>query len=94
MVLTQFVGVGYGIARAVECLEAVATNPADVYMYWLAILGDMEKALSTSYLPEDVLADIRGIMNSRFQEFFVEGPTNVHLAAFYLNPSKFLTLYI
>lgn len=85
--LTQFVAVGEGIARAIECLEASSTNPADVYLYWLAVVAKMKQTLETACLPDEVCGQIRGIMVSRWREFFVYGPSNVHLSAFYLNPN-------
>ena len=89
MQLTQFTGVGNPLARAIECLEATSANPADVYLYWLAILAGTKEALERSYLPDEVCGQIRGILNSRWKEFFVDGPTNAHLSAFYLNPGKY-----
>jgi len=88
MALSQFVDIGYPIACAIECLEAAAANPADIYLYWLAIVARMKEVLETSHLPDSVRGKIRGIINVRWCEFFVEGPTNVHLTAFYLNPGK------
>ena len=82
--------VGQDIARAIECLEANATNPADVYIYWLAIVAQMKRVLETCCLPDNVCNQIRGIMVARWREFFVNGPTNVHLSAFYLNPGIFI----
>ncbi|KAF5312309.1 hypothetical protein D9619_003512 [Psilocybe cf. subviscida] len=87
MSLTQFIAVGEGIARAIECLEATSTNPADVYLYWLAVVSHMKQALLTSKLPNNVCGQIRQIIITRWQQFFVNGPTNVHKTAFYLNPS-------
>lgn len=92
IIFTQFIAVGEGIARAIECLEATATNPADVYMYWLAVLGHLKNALESCQLPNSVCAEIRSIVVSRWREFFIEGPTNVHKAAFFLNPSKIIRL--
>ena len=83
----QFIAVGEGIAHAIGCLEANLTNPANVYLYLLAIIAKMKQTLETAYLPDEVCGQIRGIMVSRWREFFVYGPTNVHLSAFYLNPS-------
>ncbi|KIM38034.1 hypothetical protein M413DRAFT_76363 [Hebeloma cylindrosporum] len=85
--ITQFIATGEGIARAIECLEANSTNPADVYLYWLAVVAKMKQTLETACLPDEVCGQIRGIMVSRWREFFVYGPTNVHLSAFYLNPN-------
>lgn len=89
MELTQFIGVGNPLARAIECLEATSANPADVYIYWLAILAGVKDALESCYLPDEVCGQIRGILNSRWRGFFVDGPTNAHLSAFYLNPGEY-----
>lgn len=85
--LTQFIAIGEGIACAIECLEASATSPADVYLYWLAVLSHIKIALETSKLPDGVCAKICSIVVEWWRQFFVEGPTNVHKAAFFLNPS-------
>lgn len=71
MELTQFIAVGNPPARAIECLEATSANPADVYLYWLAILAGMKDALENCYLPDEVCGQIRGILNTRWKEFFV-----------------------
>ncbi|KAF4617260.1 hypothetical protein D9613_005661 [Agrocybe pediades] len=84
--LTQFLAVGRPFACAIQCLEAASANPADVYLYWLAIIASVKRALETCQLPDDVCGQIRGIINSRWQEFFIDGPTNAHLCAFYLHP--------
>lgn len=56
--LTQFVAVGEGFARAIECLEATSTTPADVYLYWLAIVAHLKTALETNALPDHVCSEI------------------------------------
>ena len=94
MDLVQFISVGEGIARAIECLEATATNPADVYLYWLAVLVSIKSALDDLVVPDDVRGQIRGILVARWPEFFVRGPTNVHSSTFYLNPNKSLIVHI
>ncbi|KAF8872812.1 ribonuclease H-like domain-containing protein [Infundibulicybe gibba] len=86
MLLNQFIAVGNPIAKAIQCLEATTCNPADVYLYWLAVVAYMKRSLETSLLPDDVCGEIRGIMVARWREFFISGPTNVYLTAFYLNP--------
>ncbi|CAA7268960.1 unnamed protein product [Cyclocybe aegerita] len=87
ILLVQFIEVGSSIAWAIECLEAKSATPANVYLYWLVILASMKQALKGSFLPDDVKGEIHGIMNAQWREFFVKGPTNAHLVAFYLNPS-------
>ena len=86
--LGQFIAVTEGIAKAIECLEATAANAADVYLYWLVILSHLKSALVANSLPDEVCGQIRAIVNSRYTEFFVNGPSKVHYAAFYLHPSK------
>ena len=63
MEISQFVDIGYPIAGAIECLEAAATNPADVYLYWLAIVARLKEVLETSHLPDSICSEIRAIMN-------------------------------
>lgn len=62
--------VGRPIANALECLEATASNPADVYLYWLAILAHMKETLKIAMLPDEVNGQIQGIMTRQFNEFF------------------------
>ncbi len=73
MSLSQFIDIGYPIACVIICLEAAAANPADVYLYWLATVARMKEVLATSHLPDS--GEIRGIINKRWREFFIEGPT-------------------
>lgn len=86
--MNQLIAVGEGSAKAIECLEALETNPADVYLFWLAVTAHMKRTLEISGLPDSVRDQVRGIVNRRWREFFDEGPSNAHRAAFYLNPSK------
>lgn len=90
MTLRQYIAVGEGIAWAIECLEATATNPADVYLYWLAVVARMKQTLEECHLPDEVCGQIRGIIVLRWREFFIHGPTDAYRAAFYLHPSASL----
>ncbi|KAJ2930461.1 hypothetical protein H1R20_g6639, partial [Candolleomyces eurysporus] len=85
--LTQIISVGDPFARAIQCLEATATNPADVYLYWIAIISRLKTALETAHLPDPICQAIHRIVNRRFQQFFINGPTNIHLSVFYLHPA-------
>ncbi|KAG6806944.1 hypothetical protein H0H92_009504, partial [Tricholoma furcatifolium] len=82
ILLNQYLAVGLGPARAVECLEAASTNVADVYLYCLAVLRKITDALDTHSLPDH----IRAILVRRWRQFFINGPTNIHLCGFYLHP--------
>ncbi|KAJ7496082.1 ribonuclease H-like domain-containing protein [Mycena galericulata] len=88
MTLNQLISVTEGIARAIQCLEAQACNAADVYLVWLAVTAHVRAALRGSLIPESVCNEIRGIINHRWNEFFVTNPGHeVYLATFYLNPN-------
>lgn len=89
ILLNQLISVTEGIAKAIQCLEAQACNAADVYLLWLAVTAHVRAALHGSMIPEDVCNEIRGIINHRWNEFFVTNLGHeIYLAAFYLNPSK------
>ncbi|KAF9526167.1 ribonuclease H-like domain-containing protein [Crepidotus variabilis] len=89
ILLTQFIAIGDPFARTIQCLEATSTNPADVYLYFIALVARLKQALETCHVPEDVSGQIRAIVNRRWMEFFVNGPSNAHRSAFYLNPGMF-----
>lgn len=86
--LNQLLGVTEGAARTAQCLEAAKANPADVYLFWLAMLASIKQSLDDPKLaiPTAVKEQVRGVANYRWREFFEDGPSQVHLAAFYLNP--------
>ena len=83
-------------ARAIQCLEAKDTNPADVYTYWLAVVAhlhdlivkDSDKSKYTTEFKER----IRQIANYRFSELIESKHTsNIYLTAFILDPGRTLT---
>ncbi len=88
--LNQLITVCEPGARTIECLEAAQTTPADVYLFWVAMMAAMKDALGNQKLglPASVCSEIRGIINFRWRGFFLDGPSQLHLTAFYLNPSK------
>lgn len=81
-------------ARAIQCLEAKDTNPADVYTYWLAIVAHLQDLM----MKDDTLKEkskysielkekIRAIANYRFSQLIEnERASNVYLTAFVLDP--------
>ncbi|KAG6806901.1 hypothetical protein H0H92_009651, partial [Tricholoma furcatifolium] len=82
------------LARAIQCLEAKETNPADVYIYWLAIVAQLHDVFrkddalqnKSKYSPQ-LRETIRRIVNSRFSELIEdERASNVYLTAFVLDP--------
>lgn len=88
--LHQMVSVLAPIAKALKCLEAIDSTPADVYLYWLAVMASFLDLFKKNYedleLPLDVVEDIRRIVNRRYREM-IEGPGKlVYLATFFLHP--------
>ncbi|KAJ7606344.1 ribonuclease H-like domain-containing protein [Mycena polygramma] len=82
------ISVTEGIAKAIQCLEAQSCNPADVYLLWLAVTAHIRATLRDSMIPEDVCNEIRGIINYRWNQFFVTNSGHgAYPAAFYLNPN-------
>ena len=81
-------------ARAIQCLEAKDTNPADVYTYWLAIVAHLQDLLTKddslkekSKYATELKEKIRAIANYRFAQLIEnERASNVYLTAFVLDP--------
>ncbi|KAF9530179.1 hypothetical protein CPB83DRAFT_905460 [Crepidotus variabilis] len=82
----MFIAIDDPFARTIQCLEATSTNPADVYLYFTALVARLKQALETCHLPQDVSGPIPAVVNRRWMEFFVNGPSNAHRSAFYRNP--------
>jgi hypothetical protein len=82
-------------ARAIQCLEAKDTNPADVYTYWLAVVAHLHDliikdsdVLKSKYSTE-FKERIRQIANYRFSELIESQHTsNIYLTAFILDPGR------
>lgn len=85
-------------ARAIQCLEAKDTTPADVYTYWLAVVAQLvdlfeqdDKKSSPRY-PNSLRESIRQIANARFTKLIEnKQASNVYLAAFVLDPGTYLS---
>lgn len=80
-------------ARAIQCLEAKETTPADVYTYWLAVVAHlqdlMKKDTERSKYNEELKDVVRQIANSRFSEMINnKRASNIYLTAFVLDPGK------
>lgn len=82
-------------ARAIQCLEAKDTNPADVYTYWLAVVAHLhdliKKDSDKSKYTTEFKERIRQIANYRFSELIESKHTsNIYLTAFILDPGRTL----
>jgi len=76
-------------ARAIQCLEAKDTTPADVYTYWLAVVAHLHDLIikDRSKYTEGSKNTIRQIANFRFTELINnDRASNIYLTAFILDP--------
>ena len=80
-VLTPFV-------KAITCLKSSQSNPADVYLFWLAIHASLKRIFDddTSGFSVSEAGQIHAIANAHFHELLEEGPDDCYISAFYLNP--------
>ncbi|KAH9839723.1 uncharacterized protein C8Q71DRAFT_703094 [Rhodofomes roseus] len=86
--LNQLLSVSLPYAKTIVCLESAQCTLADVFLYWCGIASDLKTVLSqrASGIPDSVKSEVRAIFNTRWSEMFEDGPTDVHLAAVYLDP--------
>jgi hypothetical protein len=86
--LTKLIAVIGPFAKAIQCLESPHTNPADVYLYWLAIVSQLAHLFSHNRagLSAETMEDIRAITNKRFDQMINKSPNDVYITAFFLNP--------
>jgi hypothetical protein len=73
-------------AKSIKCLKSAHSTAADVYLFWLAIVAQLDQVFVKKQLPEQVKAQIRGITNRRFSGMIDDAPTDVYVAAFFLDP--------
>ncbi|KAJ7835153.1 hypothetical protein B0H13DRAFT_1539242, partial [Mycena leptocephala] len=92
--LTRLGAVLMPFARAIQCLESKDTTPADVYLYWLAVVAqfndlitkDDNTGLKSKY-QTTVKELIRSIANFRFTQLIEEEQSsNVYFTVFVLDP--------
>ncbi|KAI9065799.1 hypothetical protein FKP32DRAFT_1556380, partial [Trametes sanguinea] len=86
--LVKYLAVTTPFARAIKCLESAHATASDVYAYWVAIMSRLEFLMSKNSfkLQTRTMEDIRAIANQRFNELLEDGPEDVYLAAFFLDP--------
>jgi hypothetical protein len=92
------INVGLPAVKALACLEANEATPADVYLFWHAVMHATREVVSNpkADFPLSVQHEIIGILNSRYRQIFVDGnlANTLYLAAVYLNPSDCHSLVI
>jgi hypothetical protein len=87
--LTKLLEVIGPFAKSIKCLESAHSTAADVYLFWLAIVAQLEQLFlkkQTGSLPNYVKEQIRAITNRRFNGMINNAPTDIYIAAFFLDP--------
>jgi hypothetical protein len=89
--LTRLGAVLMPFARAIQCLEAKDTTPADVYLYWLAVVAQLNDLIrkDDNAAPKSKYATTvkELIANHRFTQLIEnEQSSNVYFTAFVLDP--------
>ena len=87
--MVQYLAVTKPFARAIKCLEASESTPADVFHFWLAIMARLDTLFTKNKvgLSPQTVEEIRAIANQRFNELINDGPEDLYLSTFYLDPS-------
>jgi hypothetical protein len=87
--LTRLVEIIGPFAKSIKCLESSHSTAADVFVFWLATISHLDQLFRDHKLgiPGGVKEDIRAITNRRFNGMINDGPTDIYLTAFVLNPS-------
>ena len=88
--LTEVIG---PFAKSIQCLESTHSTPADVFLFWLAIMAHLDQLFRDQkiQLPSNVVEQIRAITNRRYNGMINNGPTDVYIAAFFLDPRKLVS---
>jgi hypothetical protein len=93
--LSKLIEVIGPFAKAIQCLESTHSTPADVFLFWLAIIAQLDQLFRDSkfQLPNDVKEQIRAITNRRYDGMINTGPTDVYFTAFFLDPRMSFSLH-
>ena len=80
------------VAKLIKCLESSHSTIADVYLFWLAVTGNINDLLNRVCLETQIKEKIWLAVNSRFNQMVNNAPSDVFLTGFILDPSEFLVL--
>lgn len=91
MGLKRLIKVLKPFAKTIASLESSQANPADVYLFWLAILANLKRVLDSgdTGFSAGEAGQIRAVANEPFRELLQEGPTDCYISVFYLDPRVF-----
>ncbi|KAL1671215.1 hypothetical protein EV122DRAFT_256649 [Schizophyllum commune] len=89
--LDDLVALTISIAKAIACLEAVETSPADVYIFWHAVMRNTTEAVTdkSRALSADVQKQVLQVLDRRYNQLFKAGGrlySPIYVSAAYLSP--------
>ncbi|KAG1825476.1 uncharacterized protein BJ212DRAFT_1294907 [Suillus subaureus] len=86
--LAKLIAVTGPYTKAIQCLELAQTTCADVYLYWLAIVTQMEQLIqgNTIRLCKETKTAIHAITNAQFKQMINDAPNDPYITAFFSNP--------
>lgn len=82
-------------ACACKCLKSSKATAGDVYLFWLTVLATYEKLFTDNddinglQLPDDVMEDIRKIVNACWAELTMGPGKSVYISTLFLDPCKY-----
>ena len=81
------------IAKSIKCLESAHTTVADVFIFYVAFMAEIDDLSKSNklILLLSVMADIRHLCNKRFNQMINEAPSDIFITGFFLVPSKNVT---
>ena len=90
IVLTKITTVLGPIAKAIQCLESAHTTCADVYLFFLAIVAQLDQVFSKNSikLSQASIEGVRAIINKCFDEIINKSHNNPYVPLFFLNPRQ------
>ncbi|THU97974.1 hypothetical protein K435DRAFT_587640, partial [Dendrothele bispora CBS 962.96] len=70
--LQQLIDIGLPIAKALTCMESNDANPADVFLFWHAVVFGIERIITDedNGYPTDVQEQILAVLNHRHSQLF------------------------
>ncbi|KAJ3717411.1 ribonuclease H-like domain-containing protein [Lentinula raphanica] len=90
LVLAQYNKIMEPLARSIWSLEAVHMNPADVYLFWLAMGTELQslfdKDEDDTGIEPQLARKVIQIFNHRFRVFINQAPDDVYFTTLYLDP--------
>ncbi|EJD48847.1 hypothetical protein AURDEDRAFT_19206, partial [Auricularia subglabra TFB-10046 SS5] len=86
--LVQLITTLEPLARACKCLEASQSNVSDIFVFWLSIMATYVETFRKNRegFPDEVIEQIRAIINSRYMQMMGGKHSLAYLAGFFLNP--------